>query len=116
MTATKIPYLKQTETAQQLIVYGRPFLMLAAELQNSSLSSSEVYEHGLADLNFKEKKVVDQDTGALKTARTLGGDETRSGLYAVMPNEEPDYGGFPICVTIPPRTMIAEVKAYSLET
>lgn len=32
-----------------------------------------------------------------------------------MPNEDPDYGGFPICVTLPARTMIAECEPYSLE-
>jgi hypothetical protein len=32
-----------------------------------------------------------------------------------MPNEDPDYGGFPIAVTIPMNTGIAECWAYSLE-
>ena len=50
----------------------------------------------------------------MKTGRVLNGDETRSGEFMIMPNEEPDYGGFPIAVTIPCRTMIAEVEAYSL--
>ncbi|KAM0273936.1 hypothetical protein ACHAQH_008108 [Verticillium albo-atrum] len=65
-------------------------------------------------LRFEEKKVVNESTGELKTARVLNGDETRSGLVALMPNEDPDYGGFPICVTIPARTMIAEVQFYSV--
>jgi hypothetical protein len=50
----------------------------------------------------------------LKTVRRLNGDETRSGRYAMMPSEDPDYGGFPIAITIPARTMIAEVRPYSL--
>ena len=30
----------------------------------------------------------------------------------MMPNDDPDYGGFPIAVTVPARTCIAEVEAY----
>lgn len=66
-------------------------------------------------LRFEEKLVANDKTGELVTGRMLNGDETRSGIYAMMPNEEPDYGGFPICVTIPARTMIAELEVYSLE-
>ncbi|KAF2022378.1 glycoside hydrolase family 35 protein [Aaosphaeria arxii CBS 175.79] len=65
-------------------------------------------------LNMAEKKVVDREAGTLKTVRVLGGDETRSGSFALMPNENPDYGGFPIAVTIPARTGIAEVEFYSI--
>ncbi|KAL3423028.1 hypothetical protein PVAG01_04775 [Phlyctema vagabunda] len=66
-------------------------------------------------LRFEEKIVVDKETGKLKKGRKLNGDETRSGKFCIMPNEDPDYGGFPIPVTIPARTMIAECEAYSLE-
>lgn len=66
-------------------------------------------------LSFVEKEVVNLSTGELRTRRRLNGDETRGGKYAIMPSEDPDYGGFPICVTIPARTMIAEVEPYSLE-
>ncbi|KJX92822.1 glycoside hydrolase family 35 protein [Zymoseptoria brevis] len=66
-------------------------------------------------LSMTEKSVVDVETGLLRTERRLNGDETRSGIYAMMPNEDPDYGGFPICVTIPARTMIAEVEVYALD-
>jgi hypothetical protein len=59
--------------------------------------------------------MVDKETGKLVTGKKLNGDETRSGKFCIMPNEDPDYGGFPICVTIPARTMIAEVEVYSLE-
>jgi hypothetical protein len=65
-------------------------------------------------LSFTEK-FVDQ-FGELQTSRKLNGDETRGGLYCMMPNEEPDYGGFPISVTIPAKTMIAECEVYSLES
>ncbi|KAH7150310.1 glycoside hydrolase superfamily [Dactylonectria estremocensis] len=65
-------------------------------------------------LRFDEKIVEDEETGRLRTGRMLNGDETRSGKFAMMPNEDPDYGGFPISVTIPARTMIAEVEFYSV--
>lgn len=65
-------------------------------------------------LKFEEKAVDDEETGRLRTVRVLNGDETRSGSFAMMPNEDPDYGGFPISVTVPARTMIAEVTFYSI--
>lgn len=37
----QIPHLEATPTSKQLIVNGEPFLMLAAELQNSSLTSAK---------------------------------------------------------------------------
>ncbi|SPO01049.1 related to beta-galactosidase [Cephalotrichum gorgonifer] len=58
-----------------------------------------------------EEKEVDGE-GNLTTLRVLNGDETRSGEFLIMPNDDPDYGGFPIAVTIPARTCIAEVEAY----
>jgi hypothetical protein len=64
-------------------------------------------------LRFDEKEV--QEDGSLKTLRMLNGDETRSGAFCIMSNEDPDYGGFPICVTVPARTMIAEAEVYALE-
>ncbi|KAM0278443.1 hypothetical protein ACHAPQ_008420 [Fusarium lateritium] len=65
-------------------------------------------------LKVEEKVVDDEETGRLQTVRILNGDETRSGSFAMMPNEDPDYGGFPISVTVPARTMIAEVTFYSI--
>ncbi|KAJ2897345.1 putative glycoside hydrolase protein [Zalerion maritima] len=62
-------------------------------------------------LHAEEKDAIDE-TGELQTLRVLNGDETRSGEFLIMPNENPDYGGFPIAVTIPARTGIAEVEAY----
>lgn len=60
-----------------------------------------------------EEKMVDSE-GNLHTGRILNGDETRSGTALTMPNEDPDYAGFPIAVTIPARTAIAECTAYSI--
>jgi hypothetical protein len=62
-----------------------------------------------------EEKSVDPDTCELTTLRLLNGDETRSGKCLIMPNEDPDYGGFPIAVTGPAYTGVAECWAYSLE-
>ena len=39
-----IPHLKDNANSKQLIVNGRPFLMRAGELQNSSLTSVEYME------------------------------------------------------------------------
>jgi hypothetical protein len=66
-------------------------------------------------LKFVEKEVINEVTGEMRSWRTLGGDETRSGEAAVMPGENPDYGDFPISVTIPARTRIAECEVYALE-
>lgn len=63
-------------------------------------------------LSFVEK-VSDPRTKKLKTGRILNGDETRSGELAIMPSESPDLGEFPICITIPARTKIAECEVYS---
>ncbi|KAK7415997.1 hypothetical protein QQZ08_012150 [Neonectria magnoliae] len=60
---------------------------------------------------WAEEKEVDEQ-GKLRTLRVLNGDETRSGEFVIMPNDDPDYGGFPIAVTVPARTCIAEVEAY----
>lgn len=64
----------------------------------------------------KESKVSRRpgEKTVLETVRRLNGDETRSGRYAMMPSPNPDYGGFPIAITVPGRTMIAEVRPYSL--
>lgn len=64
-------------------------------------------------LRFEEKSVGPD--GLLQTERILNGDETRSGACCVMPNDDPDYGGFPIAITIPARTGIAECTVYSIE-
>jgi Domain of unknown function (DUF5597)/Beta-galactosidase len=60
------------------------------------------------------EKTVDAECN-LRTGRVMNGDETRSGSFYIMPNADPDYGDFPIAVTIPARTCIAECTAYSIE-
>jgi beta-galactosidase GanA len=40
-TTNPLPHLRATKNSAQLIVHGKPFLMLPAELHNSSLSSAE---------------------------------------------------------------------------
>ncbi|RDW60104.1 hypothetical protein BP5796_11710 [Coleophoma crateriformis] len=62
---------------------------------------------------YSEEKEVGKN-GDLTTGRVMNGDETRSGAFFIMPNEDPDYGSFPIAVTIPSRTMVAECTAYSI--
>lgn len=41
LLSTTYPHLRLTDNGKQLIVDGRPFLSLAGELQNSSLTSAE---------------------------------------------------------------------------
>jgi hypothetical protein len=65
-------------------------------------------------LKFEEVEVDDIKTGSLRTVRFLNGDETQSGKYAIMPSENPDYGDFPISITIPARTGIAVCQPYAL--
>ncbi|PSN60741.1 glycoside hydrolase [Corynespora cassiicola Philippines] len=91
---------------------GARFLLIGWGFQVSGKSvKPDTKFNGI--LRMEEKVVADRDTGKLRTLRTLGGDETRSGAVAMMPNEDPDYGGFPIAVTIPARTGIAEIEFYS---
>ncbi|KAF9888265.1 hypothetical protein FE257_008834 [Aspergillus nanangensis] len=63
---------------------------------------------------FTEEEVVDGNSGEMETLRVLNGDETRSGTLAIMPAADPDYGSFPICVTIPAGTRIAKCEVYAL--
>lgn len=65
-------------------------------------------------LAFREKVAV-SGTSILKDGRILNGDETRSGEAAIMPNLHPDPGDFPICVTVPGVTGIAECEVYSID-
>lgn len=44
-TGHPLPYLRKTEGSSQLIVKGQPFLMLAGELQNSTLSDPAYMAH-----------------------------------------------------------------------
>jgi len=103
--AGMIIHLDTTPNTAKFLLIGWGFQAVFKSLDPSS--------HFTGILKFEEK-AVDAETKALRTVRTLGGDETRSGIYAMMPNEEPDYGGFPICVTVPADTAIAECQVYSL--
>ena len=100
---------KGTSEPPRLLLIGHGFQVVFRSLNPKSTFT------GI--LNFVEKEPVKSEDGSteLRTLRTLNGDETRSGKFAMMPSEDPDYGGFPICVTIPARTMVAEVEPYSLE-
>lgn len=101
--------------AGMVIHLGGPKFLLIGwgfQVRARSLSPTSTFT---GFLRFEEKQVVNSETGELRTLRVLNGDETRSGIFAMMPNEEPDYGGFPICVTIPANTMIAELEVYSIE-
>lgn len=115
-----------TLTIERCFVFGKPgsgsgmvmhlggakFLLIGWGFQVRAVSTNpKIKFNGI--LSMEEKAVEDRATGKLRTVRTLGGDETRSGAQAMMPNEDPDYGGFPIAVTIPARTGIAEVEFYA---
>ena len=61
------PHLERIERSQQLIVNGKPFLMLGAELQNSSMSSVaymdpickfHVWEVVIENLEYTQKTSV----------------------------------------------------------
>jgi len=95
-------------------IQGDRFLLIGHGFQVTfkSLSPKSTFS-GI--LNFVEKEMVDPSKGTMRDRRRLNGDETRSGKFAIMPSADPDYGGFPICVTVPAVTMIAEVEPYSLE-
>ncbi|KAL5316131.1 hypothetical protein ACEPPN_017009 [Leptodophora sp. 'Broadleaf-Isolate-01'] len=90
------------------------FLLIGEGFQ-VSFTSSNPNKPFTGILHFVEKDIVDAETGELKTIRMLNGDETRNGRSCMMPGEDPDYGGFPIAVTIPARTKIAECEPYALE-
>jgi hypothetical protein len=58
---------------------------------------------------------LDKETGKLVTGKKLNRDEMRSGKFCIIPNKDPDYGDFPVCMASPARAMIAGCKGYSLE-
>ncbi|KAJ9615607.1 hypothetical protein H2200_001682 [Cladophialophora chaetospira] len=87
------------------------FLLIGAGFQTTFRSTSAAST--FTGILSAEEKTVDKD-GNLSTLRVMNGDETRSGAFIIMPTEEPDYGGFPIRVTVPARTYVAEVTAYSI--
>ena len=86
------------------------FLLIGKGYQVSFRSRDE-RAHFTGILRFEEKDVHGDE---LRTVRFLNGDETRSGKSAVMPADDPDYGGFPISIIIPARTGIAMCQPYAL--
>lgn len=60
-----IPHLEKIEKSQQLIVNGKPFLMLGAELQNSSMTSA-------AYMNTVWKKLVGMNINTVLGCVTWG--------------------------------------------
>lgn len=63
-------------------------------------------------LHAQEKYLTDE--GKMSDGRRLNGDETRHGLFVIMPNERPDYGGFPVAVTPPAGSGCVEVQVYAV--
>lgn len=90
----------------------KKFLLIGAGFR-ATFQSTNAASTFTGILSAQEKTVGEE--GELSTLRVLNGDETRSGAFMNMPTENPDYGGFPIRVTIPARTYIAEVVVYSIE-
>ncbi|KAI7493128.1 glycoside hydrolase [Hortaea werneckii] len=96
-----------------MVIHLQPedaFLLIGKGYQVSFQSRDE-RAHFSGILRFEEKDVEGDE---LRTVRLLNGDETRSGKCAVMPADDPDYGGFPISITIPARTGIAVCQPYAL--
>lgn len=93
-----------------VIHLGNAKFLLVGRGFNASFKSVRKEATFTGILSAEEKEVDEQ--GQLKTLRIFNGDETRSGEFVIMPNDDPDYGGFPIAVTVPARTCIVEVEAY----
>jgi Domain of unknown function (DUF5597)/Beta-galactosidase len=124
--SSKPAHLNEWCIVERSFVFGKPaagygiiihqgegkFLLIGAGFQTTFRSTKAAST--FTGILYAEEKTLDED-GKLSTLRTMNGDETRSGAFMIMPTEEPDYGGFPIRVTIPARTYIAEVIAYSIE-
>lgn len=92
---------------------GTKFLLVGQGF-NAKFRSLDPASYSTGILSFKEKE-INPVNGSLDTLRLLNGDETRSGRFCIMPNEDPDYAGFPISITIPAKTRIAEATVYCLK-
>ncbi|KAH6689905.1 glycoside hydrolase [Plectosphaerella plurivora] len=64
---------------------------------------------------LSSRELEPAEDGTLRTGRIWNGDQIKGGEAMVMPNEEPDYGEFPIPASVPARTGLAEVEVYVLE-
>ena len=115
LTISRAFVLGEPGPAAGMVIQLEPerFLLLGwgFKVQWRSLSAAAGYT-GI--LSFLEKSVVDGSDGTLRTERVFNGDETRSGMWANMPNSVPDYGSGVVPITIPARTMIGEVAVYTL--
>jgi beta-galactosidase GanA len=78
-----IPHLRPTETSHQLIVKGRPFLVLGGELQNSSMTSS-------AYMSSKWQELVDMNVNTVLGCVTWEDIEPEEGRF--------DFTEFDRCV------------------
>lgn len=116
---------KYTLTIERARVYGRAagaygliiatdspdkFILVGAGFQVRACANNDKLTAGIA--SFQEKHVVD---GQMKTLRLLNGDETQSGTVLCMPNFDPDYGTFPVAISIPAETRIALGEFYVIE-
>ena len=91
------------------------FLLIGSAFKVQFLAKSSTATY-TGILRVEEKNASDSRNGVLRTERKLNGDETRSGKWVNMPSENPDCGDSCVPITIPARTMIAEVEVYWLET
>jgi len=95
--AAGAPKLVRTGNRADLMVDGRPFLMIGGELRNSSSSSVEfmgpIWDH-LVSLHVNTVFQGEFVDGKWNTSRVLNGDETGQGLYAVNlpPSSQPVIG------------------------
>lgn len=116
---------KYTLTIERARVYGRAagayglvistddpdkFILVGAGFQVRARANDDARTAGIA--SFKEKHIVN---GKMETLRFLNGDETQSGSVLCMPNFEPDYGTFPVAISIPAKTRIALGEFYVID-
>lgn len=116
LTISRAFVLGEPGPAAGMVIQLAPerFLLLGWGFKVQWRSLSAV-AHYTGIVRFLEKSVVDGSDGTLRTERVLNGGETRSGMWANMPNEVPDCGSNIVPITIPARTMIGEVTVYSLD-
>lgn len=112
-------------TVERSFVFGKPspgFGLIIQLTETRFLLAGEGFQVRFASLDEAALftgilSVVEQvfvpGTRQFQAGRRLNGDETRSGQLVIMPSTAPDPGGFPIAITIPANTRIAECEVYS---
>jgi len=106
-------HMPTDESENSATTHTSTFLLIGSGFQvKFTHPSPRAHFTGL--LSLAEQRVTDAETGEMKTVRRLNGDETRSGAWAMMPVEEPDYAGYPIAITVPMGTGIVKVDVYAL--